>query len=1038
MAEVIITEFVAETGQFVASIDKAEASVIGLDKSEKDAQKSTAALSQQLGSAAGKATAHKVAMAEVAKATGTAATGSAALGKALASADFSGATAESKALAAVLISLGDQGQQAFDALNLSAEDTIGVLRELIAEASKTPQGAAALATELTEAQQAALSTLQTMGALTAEEAEVVAQAVKLQQAQSQVSEETKETGKEYVSLRTQVKKAKEELNRMIDASDGRITPELIAAAKKAGELQDRFEDVNATIEAFNPDKKFAAFSGVVTNLAGGFTAVQGALALVGGESETVSRGLLKVQSALAISQGLQSLFGGLGDNLKNLKLVLTASAAGTTTFTGALGGARAAMLALNGAIAANPIGAATTAVVALAGALYLLGNSMNSASVESAGLVETLERIVALRAENVSEQADQAAFAREQAAAEELLQIERERAAINASRASAEQKALRLQVLADRAAAIERKRASAASQDALVQAQQAAAEAATARGIVEQRLSKAYVSAGQRYISGLKLQGQALVDAADAGSKLSADQIAALNARKGLMKRLSDEDKEALVKLEEAREAYVKQEADALKKSERAWNQREISATNAEIETTREAAKQAELRKNLRKAEDAGRKEADDKRAAAQRAVDAAVREIDEAAAAIVLSDIEKRDAAVRASFEKQIEVARAAFAELSRLATSDSEREEIAKREAQAIIDADAAMEAELERLRQQDIAGVRAYGATKQKLQEDEINERFDLRRSETEKLIESEEERTAILAQIERDRAEELAAIREDAAAKERERQIDDAQAVLDSSRNLGQSLIAIDNAVTANRIADIDARIAAAKKEGRDTSALEKEREREQKEAARRAYQINKAFTLAQIAVDTARAIASAVAAAAENPLNGTTFGAAGAAQFAAELIRITANVAQAIALIAQKQPGFARGGEVDAGWGPKTRRANGDNVVATLQDREIVLSRASRARAERIFGRGVWGELGVPGFGGSVDWTNALARVGAANADRNGGSSIVQQRDDRRIIGALGGVGSLREQRRQTELLEELARTRGRNPRSRWA
>lgn len=426
------------------------------------------------------------------------------------------------------------------------------------------------------------------------------------------------------------------------------------------------------------------------------------------------------------------------------------------------------------------------------------------------------------------------------------------------------------------------------------------------------------------------------------------------------------------------------------------------------------------------------------KRIADTIAAEDAIAEVQSAIILAGLGETARRDAAVRASFEKQIEVARAAFAELSRLATSDSEREEIAKREAQAIIDADAAMKAELERLRQQDITGVRAYGATKQKLQEDEINKRFDLRRSDTEKLIESEEERTAILAQIERDRAEELAAIREDAAAKERERQIEDAQAVLDSSRNLGQSLIAIDNAITSNRIADIDARIAAAKREGKDTTELEKEREREQKEAARRAFQINRAFTLAQIAVDTARAISALVAASAANPTNAVTFGAAGAAQFAAGLIQITANIASAIALLSQKAPGFARGGEVDAGWGPKTRRANGDNVLATLQDREIVLSRASRARAERMFGRGVWGELGVPGFGGSVDWTNALARVGAANADRNGGSSIVQQRDDRRIIGALGSVGSLREQRRQTELLEELARMRGRNPRSRWA
>jgi hypothetical protein len=92
-------------------------------------------------------------------------------------------------------------------------------------------------------------------------------------------------------------------------------------------------------------------------------------------------------------------------------------------------------------------------------------------------------------------------------------------------------------------------------------------------------------------------------------------------------------------------------------------------------------------------------------------------------------------------------------------------------------------------------------------------------------------------------------------------------------------------------------------------------------------------------------------------------------------------------------------------------------------------------------------RGVWGELGVPGFGGSIDWSAALARVGAMSAAGDGGrvynSSSVEhntnhKQDDRRIIGAIGGIGSLREQRRQTELLEKLTRTRGINPRSKWA
>lgn len=524
-------------------------------------------------------------------------------------------------------------------------------------------------------------------------------------------------------------------------------------------------------------------------------------------------------------------------------------------------------------------------------------------------------------------------------------------------------------------------------------------------------------------------------------------RIAAIQA--GRQQALKGEiDDELKAKLSGIRTQIFDIEAESVSLTERVASRRAglVEAEEQRKKAAREKAAADAAKAQAKALADAEKRAAAEKKAAADEAkrvsdtiaAEDAIAQVQAAYAEAGLSDVQKRDAAVRASFEKQLEIARAAFAELSRLATSDSDREEISKRETEAIAANEEAMNAELERLRQQDIAGVRKYGATKVQLQEQEINERFDLRRSETERLIESEEERTAILAQIERDRAEELAAIRIDAEAADRERRIEDAQAVLTAAQSLGQSIIAIDNAVTSNRIADIDARIAAAKREGKDTTELEKQREREQKESAARAFRINRAFTLAQIAVDTARAISALVAASAANPTNGVTFGAAGAAQLAAGLIQIAANMASAIALLSQKAPGFAQGGEVDASWGPKTRRSNGDNVVATLQDREIVLSRASRARAERIFGRGLWGELGVPGFGGSIDWTNALARAGAASAARDGGAAMIQPRDDRRILGALGSVGSLREQKRQTELLEELARTRGRNPRARWA
>jgi len=61
-------------------------------------------------------------------------------------------------------------------------------------------------------------------------------------------------------------------------------------------------------------------------------------------------------------------------------------------------------------------------------------------------------------------------------------------------------------------------------------------------------------------------------------------------------------------------------------------------------------------------------------------------------------------------------------------------------------------------------------------------------------------------------------------------------------------------------------------------------------------------VQKAITLAQIGVDTAKAISSLTANSQANPSNAVTFGASGAIQFATGLVQILSNVAQAKKLL----------------------------------------------------------------------------------------------------------------------------------------
>lgn len=122
------------------------------------------------------------------------------------------------------------------------------------------------------------------------------------------------------SLRSQLREATQELARLQDTA-GASAQQIANAARRAAELKDRIGDAKATIEAFNPDAKFKAFGQSIAGVTGAFAAAQGALALFGVESENVQKQLLKVQGALALSEGLNTILGSI-DGFKNLALVI--------------------------------------------------------------------------------------------------------------------------------------------------------------------------------------------------------------------------------------------------------------------------------------------------------------------------------------------------------------------------------------------------------------------------------------------------------------------------------------------------------------------------------------------------------------------------------------------------------------------------------------------------------------------------------------------------------------------------------------------
>ena len=183
------------------------------------------------------------------------------------------------------------------------------------------------------------------------------------------------------SIKKQLREATQDLIAM-RAKFGETSAEAVAAAKRVANLKDEIGDAKALTEAFNPDAKFKAFGAALQGVAGGFAAVQGAQALFGSESKELEKTLLKVQGALALSQGLNSVLESV-DAFKNLGTVLKSIPIVQRAVT-------AAQWLWNAAVSANPIGALVTVVVALiaAGAALIkfFINSSNEAKRNEAAI----------------------------------------------------------------------------------------------------------------------------------------------------------------------------------------------------------------------------------------------------------------------------------------------------------------------------------------------------------------------------------------------------------------------------------------------------------------------------------------------------------------------------------------------------------------------------------------------------------------------------------------------------------------------------
>lgn len=160
-------------------------------------------------------------------------------------------------------------------------------------------------------------------------------------------------------LRKEIKLLKDELLNL-DESSQDYNKVLGAVADRTFAMRDMNELVRYS--AADLGEQIATVNRIATGLASGFGAVQGAMALFGGESETVEKTMVRLQGVIALVQGLQGL-EGLTKDLKAASIQFRNASTAVKGFISGLSGVQKALLATGIGAFIAAIGALTAAYI---------------------------------------------------------------------------------------------------------------------------------------------------------------------------------------------------------------------------------------------------------------------------------------------------------------------------------------------------------------------------------------------------------------------------------------------------------------------------------------------------------------------------------------------------------------------------------------------------------------------------------------------------------------------------------------------------
>ena len=204
----------------------------------------------------------------------------------------------------------------------------------------------------------------------------------------------------FNTLKADLREATQLYQQMLQSGTA-TTREMELQARKVAELKDRLDDANDATRALTGAGRIQAFGRAITAVSGGFTALQGVIALTGSESEDLQKTMVKLQAAMSITMGLSQL-EDFGNAMKNAARATGLQTVAMRAYTFVTNGATAATRVFRATLLSLGAGAILVGIGLLVNKFMELAQASKDANTSAEDYLKTLEDVADKSAQLVS------------------------------------------------------------------------------------------------------------------------------------------------------------------------------------------------------------------------------------------------------------------------------------------------------------------------------------------------------------------------------------------------------------------------------------------------------------------------------------------------------------------------------------------------------------------------------------------------------------------------------------------------------------